>query len=133
VGTALVPLINALSAPKKPAAPPAAPYPYPAPTQQWPTYADGLTPLPVMPDRTPDWNAYYSGFPSPGATAVPSGAPHAQAPQQYGQQGHAPQSQAPQGHPPQTHPPQGYGPQGGAQAPGQYPPPPPLPPRPPQP
>lgn len=72
VGTALVPLVNALFAPKKPravaahayGAPAALPQPYaaPAPAPQWPTYADGVTPLPVLPDGvTPDWNAYYTG------------------------------------------------------------------------
>ena len=66
VGTALVPLINALSAPKKPARAAGGTAPYPAPTQQWPTYADGVTPLPVMPDGTPDWNAYYTGYPTYG-------------------------------------------------------------------
>lgn len=91
VGTALVPLVNALFAPKKPrpaAAPVAGPY-YAAPVQQWPTYADGATPLPVMPDGSPDWNAYYTGQPTypqgyaqpvaaPAAPAVPA-APEAQA------------------------------------------------------
>lgn len=84
VGTALVPLVNALFAPKKerpqavgyaaqgygaPAYAPqtayapqdAAPA---APVQAWPTYADGRTPLPVMPDGSPDWNAYYTGQPT---------------------------------------------------------------------
>jgi hypothetical protein len=105
VGTALIPLINALSAPKKPARPRAAPHPYPAPTQQWPTYADGRTPLPVMPDGTPDWNAYYTGYPTYGP------AQHAQAPlPPAGQAGPPPASGA-----------------------GGYPTPPPLPPRPPRP
>ncbi len=66
VGTALVPLVNALFAPKKPrpaVAPPTGAY-YAAPVQQWPTYADGVTPLPVMPDGSPDWNAYYTGQPT---------------------------------------------------------------------
>jgi len=84
VGTALVPLVNALFAPKKErpqaigygaagygapgyaqqlpyAAQDAAPS---APVQAWPTYADGRTPLPVMPDGSPDWNAYYTGQPT---------------------------------------------------------------------
>lgn len=67
VGTALVPLMNALFAPRRSAAPAA---------QGWPTYADGFTPLPVLPDGQPDWNAYYTGQPSvpqagwPGADAA---------------------------------------------------------------
>lgn len=70
VGTALVPLVNALFAPKKerPVAPAYAP-----PVQQWPTYADGATPLPAMPDGSPDWNAYYTGQPTyPQAYAAPA-------------------------------------------------------------
>ena len=76
VGTTLIPLLNALFAPKKQADPVAAsaghaPQGYPsapavaAPAaQQWPTYADGVTPLPVMQDGSPDWNAYYTGYPT---------------------------------------------------------------------
>lgn len=67
VGTALVPLVNALFAPKRerPARPAAGTYYQPAPVQpQWPTYADGFTPLPVLPDGSPDWNAYYTGQPT---------------------------------------------------------------------
>lgn len=60
VGTTLVPLLNALFAPRKRAAA-AAPT---APVLAWPTYADGVTPLPALPDATPDWNAYYTGYPS---------------------------------------------------------------------
>ncbi|KRB36407.1 hypothetical protein [Microbacterium sp. Root180] len=98
LGTALIPLVNVLFAPKRPraAAPYAAPYgaapvPYApqlgappapapaalapaapaAPTQQellpWPTYVDGSTPLPMLPDGSPDWGAYYTGYPTPGA------------------------------------------------------------------
>lgn len=104
VGTALLPLVNALFAPKRPrphlaapygaapyaaapygaapygsaplpAAPPAAPAPAPSPAPAaapaaslpWPTFADGVTPLPVFPDGSPDWNAYYTGQPSAGA------------------------------------------------------------------
>lgn len=103
VGTALIPLVNALFAPKKPRA--AAPYPVPyaaapgfaaapqpiaapapvpaiaGPAQQellpWPTYVDGTTPLPMLPDGSPDWNAYYTGYPTPGAHVF--GAPHPEA------------------------------------------------------
>ncbi|QEV99181.1 hypothetical protein F6J84_02965 [Microbacterium caowuchunii] len=115
VGTALLPLVNALFAPKRPR--PAAPSPAPSapPLQAWPTYADGVTPLPMMPDGSPDWGAYYTGHP----TAYP---PQAAQPQQ---QQH-PQQQGPQITPSEpavtqpAQPPAGY--QG-------FPPPPPLPPR----
>lgn len=60
VGTTLIPLLNALFAPKKKA--PVAPAAAAAPS--WPTYADGITPLPVLPDGSPDWNAYYTGYPT---------------------------------------------------------------------
>ena len=58
VGTTLIPLLNALFAPKKPAAARVTDAP------SWPTYADGITPLPALPDGTPDWNAYYTGYPT---------------------------------------------------------------------
>lgn len=113
VGTALVPLVNLLFAPKKPrpaasypapmapgapshhaayplAAAPAAPAlaaptaPAPAPATQellpWPTYVDGVTPLPMLADGSPDWNAYYTGFPSPGAQVFLPAEPAAQVP-----------------------------------------------------
>ncbi|GAA3931218.1 hypothetical protein GCM10022383_07180 [Microbacterium soli] len=76
VGTTLIPLLNALFAPRSPRATPAAmpraagvvgaqPDAAPAqPVAAWPTYADGRTPLPVMPDGSPDWNAYYTGHPT---------------------------------------------------------------------
>lgn len=83
VGTALVPLVNALFAPKRPRPTAPAAFSSPAPAlQAWPTFADGATPLPVMPDGSPDWNAYYTGYPTyahPGpdarAQAAPSPAP----------------------------------------------------------
>lgn len=78
VGTALIPLINALFAPRTPrAARTAAPAyaPAPAPVAAWPTYVDGVTPLPVMPDGSPDWGAYYTGYPSEGAQVVGGPAP----------------------------------------------------------
>jgi hypothetical protein len=66
VGTALVPLVNALFAPRRPRE--RAVHRYgeyvaqePAP---WPTYIDGITPLPFLPDGSPDWSAYYTGYPS---------------------------------------------------------------------
>lgn len=102
VGTALVPLVNALFAPKKERPQVAAAYgsqaygsqayaaaaqpdgaaytaPATAPAQAWPTYADGRTPLPVMPDGSPDWNAYYTGWPTypqqPYGVATPEAVP----------------------------------------------------------
>jgi MFS family permease len=79
VGTALVPLINALFAPKKPrpaARQSAQPIPGAA-LPPWPTYADGVTPLPMMPDGSPDWNAYYTGYPSNISQAIAPVAPFA--------------------------------------------------------
>ncbi|WP_200847058.1 hypothetical protein, partial [Microbacterium sp. 18062] len=79
VGTALVPLVNLLFAPRRPreAAPQSAP--------AWPTYADGVTPLPVLQDGSPDWNAYYTGYPTgyvhPAAPATSPTAAAAYAPQ----------------------------------------------------
>ncbi|WP_243229981.1 hypothetical protein [Microbacterium sp. CIAB417] len=66
VGTTLIPLLNALFAPKKqkPAVAPAA--------TSWPTYGDGVTPLPVLADGSPDWNAYYTGHPTVQAAALPA-------------------------------------------------------------
>ncbi|CAN5539270.1 hypothetical protein BH10ACT5_BH10ACT5_03930 [soil metagenome] len=115
VGTALIPLINALFAPKKPrpvhlnAPPPASVLP------PWPTYADGVTPLPMMPDRSPDWNAYYTGYPSNVSQAIAPVAPFA-----------APAPQWPEPPPNAPRPPARSGYEG-------FPPPPPLPPLPPQP
>lgn len=75
VGTTLIPLLNALFAPKKaPAALPA------ASAASWPTYADGITPLPVLPDGSPDWNAYYTGYPSTAPPALGQAFPAATAP-----------------------------------------------------
>lgn len=75
VGTTLIPLLNALFAPKK-----QAPAVQPV-LQAWPSYADGVTPLPALPDGSPDWNAYYTGRPSTPQLAAPQyGA------QQYGGQ-----------------------------------------------
>ena len=124
VGTALIPLVNALFAPKKPrpatlTPPPVAPGP-----QAWPTYADGVTPLPVMPDGSPDWNAYYTGYPSNVSQAIapvaPMAAPPWTAPGPQWPEPTAPPAPAP-GH---AAPPAGY--EG-------FPPPPPLPPVPPRP
>jgi hypothetical protein len=74
VGTALIPLLNALFAPRKVRAAPghgAAPRSSSQPELlPWPTYIDGVTPLPILPDGSPDWGAYYTGIPSPGAHVV---------------------------------------------------------------
>lgn len=75
VGTMLIPLLNALFAPRGRTPDAAAsvhgavvgghaPLPQAPAQQAWPTYADGRTPLPVMPDGSPDWNAYYTGHPT---------------------------------------------------------------------
>ena len=45
----------------------------------WPTYVDGVTPLPVLPDGSPDYNAYYTGYPT---YPAPTGAPVDLAPEQ---------------------------------------------------
>jgi hypothetical protein len=137
VGTALIPLVNALFAPKKPRPVAEQPAPYggvpavypqpsvaqsaPTPvaqleTQQellpWPTFVDGITPLPMMPDGQPDWGAYYTGYPSEGAHVFTHAAPAEPAPSTDA----APAADAPPA-------PAGSGYEG-------YPPPPPLPPRP---
>lgn len=130
VGTALVPLVNALFAPKKPR--PVNPTAYgAAPVLQWPTYADGATLLPVLPDGSPDWNAYYTGqptypqAPAPAAAQPPAATPSAQPPAS------APgPAAAPGGQPPASAPgaptPAETAPQSGYQG---FPPPPPLPPQ----
>ncbi len=82
VGTALVPLVNALLMPRAPKT--VAP--------AWPTYADGRTPLPVLPDGSPDWQAYYTGRPTYPAPQPQAYSPHApaQAPSQHAHQGYPP-------------------------------------------
>ncbi len=77
VGTALVPLVNALFAPRRPVAPapPVDPWAAPIALQPWPTYADGVTPLPILYDGSPDWNAYYTGYPTATAQAIAPTAP----------------------------------------------------------
>lgn len=102
VGTALVPLLNALFAPKAPQEHPKAPDFRPQVSTQaappvansWPTYVDGMTPLPVMPDGSPDWNAYYTGYPTYAQPAL-SGAEHwqQQDAQAYASGGSAPAQQ----------------------------------------
>jgi hypothetical protein len=85
----------------------------------WPTYVDGVTPLPYMPDGQPDWGAYYSGYPSPGAQVFGPIHPPAPAPQPEASPQPAPPQQGYENFPP----PQAQGYDG-------FPPPPPLPPRP---
>lgn len=95
VGTTLIPLLNALFAPKKkePRAPAAAAAP------SWPTYADGISPLPALHDGSPDWNAYYTGYPTvtppPQALAQAPASSFPIAPQPIAPQPAAPQSFAP--------------------------------------
>jgi len=113
VGTALIPLINALFAPKRPRPAHLDSHPGASVLQPWPTYADGVTPLPVMPDGSPDWNAYYTGYPSQVSQAIAPVAPMAAPSQGQDQPSAKPESSTPQR--------SGY--EG-------YPPPPPLPPRP---
>lgn len=102
VGTALVPLVRALNGPRR-VAPPAPPAP-PVPAPTWPTYADGRTPLPVLPDGSPDWNAYYTGHPTPHAApstqAPPTQAPPVQAPPVQASPAPAPPVQPPPPGPP---------------------------------
>lgn len=131
VGTALVPLVNVLFAPRKPkpvylTAPPAAPVLPP-----WPTYADGVTPLPIMPDGSPDWNAYYTGYPSQTAQAIAPVPPFAAPGPQWTPQATADQPWAPQPDAgPQWHAPQDPAPPAAPHGYEGFPPPPPLPPRP---
>lgn len=101
VGTTLIPLLNALFAPKKKT--PANRAVASAPS--WPTYADGITPLPALPDASPDWNAYYTGYPTvaPPQQALPQ-APASAFPV-------VPQPVSPQSAPPQSAPPQPAAPQ----------------------
>ncbi|WP_091230682.1 hypothetical protein [Microbacterium sp. 3J1] len=138
VGTTLIPLLNALFAPKKPAA---ARTHGGAAAPAWPTYADGGTPLPVLPDGSPDWNAYYTGHPTPQpqhAALTQHEGQHFQtqpypAPQFPSPQFQVPQSQAPQTQAPQTQAPQFPAPVAPSPAQGEQPPVPPVPPAPPAP
>ena len=126
MGTALIPLVNALFAPKKPRAAQLVPPPVAPAPQAWPTYADGVTPLPVMPDGSPDWNAYYTGYPSNVSQAIAPVAPMAAPP--WPEPAAAPQRSEPAA-PPAPAPGQGTPPAGYEG----FPPPPPLPPIPPRP
>ncbi len=85
VGTALIPLVNVLFAPKKVRAT-AAPAAQTSPSGllPWPMHVDGVTPLPMLPDGSPDWNAYYTGQPSPGAHVFGAPQPAPPTPPQAG-------------------------------------------------
>ncbi len=126
VGSALLPLINALFAPRRPAmVAPSAPG-----STAWPTYPDGRTPLPMLPDGQPDFRAFLTPVPEAMA-ATPQPAPQP-APHAYGavpawgarpvggaQQSHpaypaAPGYTAPQPTSAWPQPPAGYHPQAGA-------------------
>lgn len=135
VGTTLIPLLNALFAPKKTAvvhtyAPsPTAPVGEPTGSQQWPTYANGFTPLPVLADGSPDWNAYYTGYPTPQAPQIPQAeSPQPPLPEQPAPEHPAPEQSAPP-IPEQPAPPIPERPATPPPAPGAFPPPPPAPPR----
>lgn len=81
VGTALIPLVNVLFAPRKGQPGQAAPAPHDqSGLLPWPMYVDGVTPLPMLLDGTPDWNAYYTGIPSPGAHVFGAPTPPPSAP-----------------------------------------------------
>lgn len=64
VGTVLVPLVHALTLPREPRARGVVGG---IQAHGWPTFADGITPLPVLPDGQPDWQAYYTGRLSDGS------------------------------------------------------------------
>jgi hypothetical protein len=114
VGTALIPLVNVLFAPKK-ARPSRPGQSAPGGLLPWPMYIDGVTPLPMMPDGSPDWGAYYTGYPSPGA--------HVFGPSEHAAPAVAPAATSAPAPAPASSPPAQPGYEG-------YPPPPPLPPRP---
>lgn len=96
VGTTLIPLLNALFAPRAPR--PARPVVAVAPQQMWPTYADGRTPLPALPDGSPDVTAYYTGRPTYAPQQASSAFPQLEGPHHaHGQAAHA---GAPAGSPP---------------------------------
>jgi len=80
VGTALIPLVTAMFGPRsaRPAAAAAAPTHVDGrPLLPWPTYRDGVTPLPMLDNGQPDFDAQRTGVPSPGSRSF--GAPAAPA------------------------------------------------------
>lgn len=98
VGSALVPLVNGLFGPRKqPASQPAQTGLLP-----WPTYADGVTPIPMLPNGQPDFEAQRTGVASPGSREfgpAPQAFPQQPYPQQVTQP--YPQAQFPEPAPPQ--------------------------------
>lgn len=51
----------------------AAPHPVAPAQPSWPTYYGSPIPLPVLPDGSPDWQAYQTGQPTPGSRPYPQG------------------------------------------------------------
>src|SRR5690606_22681517 len=107
----MIPLLNALFAPK-PVAQPAMAAPQAGGALPWPTFPDGRTPLPYLPNGQPDFEAARTGVPSPGARFW--GGAQAAAPARPGAYPGAPAAPAQ----PAAHP--GAQPPG---SPGQFPPP----------
>jgi len=97
VGTALIPLITTMFSPKRGSALAR------AQGLPWPTYRDGVTPLPMLADGQPDFEAQRTGVPSPGARSF-APAPQQQAHPQHAQWQQA-QHQQSQHQPQQTPPP----------------------------
>ena len=80
VGTALVPLVTAMFAPRapRPGRPAGVTHVDGRPLLPWPTYRDGVTPLPMLDNGQPDFDAQRTGVPSPGSRAFgPQAAPAA--------------------------------------------------------
>lgn len=48
-------------------------YPVQPVAPAWPTYYGTPVPLPILPDNTPDWQAYHTGQPTPGSRPYPQG------------------------------------------------------------
>ncbi len=101
VGTALIPLVNVIFAPRRsatsrPRHSPAAERASTPALIPWPRYADGVTPLPVLPDGSPDWTAYYTGHPTyPQAYSLQASAPQPTSPHPAPQASQAPAPASP--------------------------------------
>lgn len=67
VGTLMIPLLNALFAPRPVARASAPAAAAPGGALPWPTFPDGRTPLPYLPNGQPDFEAARTGVPSQGA------------------------------------------------------------------